>query len=44
MNVNAILKEIKSDNVTKANRLIKACVTFMEKYIGLNQTKPKEMQ
>ena len=30
MKVNAILKEIKTDNTTRINRLMKACVIFVE--------------
>ena len=43
MKVNAILKEIKSDNITKTNRFIKACVIFVGRKVGLkpNQRKMK---
>ena len=34
-NVNTILKEIKSDNITKTNRLIKACVILEGRNVGL---------
>ena len=35
MKVNAILKEIKSDNITETNRLIKASVIFVGRNVGL---------
>ena len=35
MKVSANLKEIKSDNITKTNRLIKACVIFVGRKVGL---------
>ena len=35
MKVNAILKEIKSENITETNRLIKACVIFVGRKVGL---------
>ena len=35
--VNAILKETKSDNITKINRLIKAYVSFAGRKVGLKQ-------
>ena len=35
MKVNAILKEVKSDNITKTSRFIKACVTFVGRKVGL---------
>ena len=35
MKVNAILKEVKSDNITETNRLIKACVIFVGRKVGL---------
>ena len=44
MKVNVILKKIKSDNITETNRLIKACVIFVEREVDLNQTKEKDMQ
>ena len=41
MKVNAILKEIKSDNITEtSNRLIKACVIFVGRKVAL-KPKPK---
>ena len=39
MKVNAVLREIKSDNITKTNRLIKACVIFVGRKVGI---KPKQ--
>ena len=44
MKVNAILKEIKSDNITEINRLIKACVIFVasnQRKVGFKK-KPKK--
>ena len=35
MKVNAILKEIKSENITDTNRLIKAWVIFVGRKVGL---------
>ena len=35
MKVNAFLTEIKSDNITKTNILIRACVIFVGKKVGL---------
>ena len=35
MNVNVILKEVKSDNLTETNRLIKACDIFVGRKVGL---------
>ena len=35
MEVNAILKEIKSDNITENNRLIKLYVIFVGEKLGL---------
>ena len=35
MKVNAFLTEIKSGNITETNRLIRACVTFVGKKVGL---------
>ena len=37
--VNAILKKIKSGNITETNRSIKACVIFLERKVG---TKPNQ--
>ena len=39
MKVNAILKGIKSDNITETNRLIRACAIFVGRKVGL---KPKQ--
>ena len=39
MKVNAVLREIKSDNIIKTNRLIKACVIFVGRKVGI---KPKQ--
>ena len=39
MKVNAVLREIKSDNITKTNRLTKACVIFVGRKVCV---KPKE--
>ena len=35
MKVNTFLTEIKSDNITETNRLIRACVIFVGKKVGL---------
>ena len=35
MKVNAILKGIKSENITKTNRLITACAIFVRRKVGL---------
>ena len=35
LKVNAILKEIKSDNITETNRLIRACAIFVGRKVGL---------
>ena len=35
MKANAFLMEIKSDNIMKTNRLIRACAIFMGKKVGL---------
>ena len=35
MKVNALLTEIKSDNITETNRLIRACFIFARKKVGL---------
>ena len=35
MKVNAFLTEIKSDKITETNRLIRACVIFVGKKVGL---------
>ena len=35
MKVNANMKEVKSDNITETNRLIKACVIFVGRKVGL---------
>ena len=35
MKVNAFLKEIMSDNILETNRLIRACVIFVGKKVGL---------
>ena len=37
--INAILKGIKSENITETSRLIRACATFVGKKLGL---KPKQ--
>ena len=39
MKINAILKEIKSGNITETNRLIRACAIFVGRKVGL---KPKQ--
>ena len=39
MKVNAILKGIKSENITETNRLIRACAIFVGRKVGL---KPKQ--
>ena len=44
MTVNALLKEIKFDDITVANRLIRACAIFVGKNQASNQTKKEEMQ
>ena len=35
MKVNAILKEIKSDNFTEIKKLIRACAIFVGRKVGL---------
>ena len=35
MNLNLVLKEIKSVNMTETNRLIRACVIFLGRKLGL---------
>ena len=35
MKLNAFLTEIKSDKITETNRLIRACVIFVGKKVGL---------
>ena len=40
MKVNANMKEVKSDNITETNRLIKACVIFVGRKVAL-KPKPK---
>ena len=35
MNLNLVLKEIKSVNMTETNRLIRACVIFVGRKLGL---------
>ena len=39
MKINAILKGIKSENITETNRLIRACAIFVGRKVGL---KPKQ--
>ena len=39
MKINAILKGIKSENVTESNRLIRACAIFLGRKVGL---KPRQ--
>ena len=39
MKINAILKGIKSENITESNRLIRACAIFVGRKVGL---KPKQ--
>ena len=42
MKVNAILKEIKSDNIIGTNKLIKACVIFVGRKVGLKPNLRRE--
>ena len=42
MKVNAILKEIKSDNITGTNKLIKAFVIFVGRKVGLKPNLRRE--
>ena len=35
--VNDVLNEIKTDNITKENRLIKAFIIFVERKVGFKQ-------
>ena len=41
---NAILKEIKSDNITVTNRLIRVCAIFVGRKVGLKPDQEEKMQ
>ena len=41
MKINAILKGIKSENITETNRLIRACAIFVGRKVGL---KPNQIE
>ena len=41
MKVNAILKRIKSENITETNKLIGACTIFVERKVGLKPNQKK---
>ena len=42
MYVNAILKEIKSENIAESNKLIKACAIFVGRKVGLKPNQKRE--
>ena len=42
MKVNAILKGIKSENITESNRLIRACAIFVGRKVGLKPNQKRE--
>ena len=46
MKVNAILKKIKSENITETNRLIRACAIFVGRRVDLkpNQRRGNAMK
>ena len=41
---NAILKEIKSDNIKVTNRLIRVCAIFVGRKVGLKPDQEEKMQ